>query len=1642
MATSQVKSITLRAGYESDLRERLTQDVGAIKSFKRNLEKNPIRIPVRLDLRSVRSEAVKAAAELRKQITRELASVKLPTGASVSKGGIIIPAGAGGAMKDFAATSKGAFKEIRTESGKLLQSYEQLARGVQRVTTATKKGKNVKLVDTRPLEDFQRALADIERKFAGRLGTAKGNKGDVAGILAEKSAAIQSVLRDPKLTEAVKNTPTFQRADRSLDRLEERINSSAGSQQARTARETQAKRANDLRNALENIDRAAAGKIGSAKGNKGDVARALEDKRIAIAGELSKFQDLLGSPAYRSALKTIGSLDEQIARTRPQQQRAADKTARDSTIGNLRDKLDTIDRTFAGQIGRSKGNKGDVAAVLKSKRDAIQNELAGFTTIADSPEFRQAQRKMASLTQQIEQALPKQDRQTASERRQNFNARAARIIDRTDDALNRRILKQNKGDEAAAQSITNRAVREREVNRVLDERERLLDRQVKRYQQLADIAKRSGFSQAESRFLNAAGRVGGQLEQTRLDRRRSAGQESLQGSELALKRQLDYLSSSERIQRQIIANAESQARKLRDQASREAELLRLAQARKNLSESARTEAGRIAGAARSAGFTGLEDRATNKAAAYHKQAIGDLRALEAATNRSGHAFNFHTSSLLKNAATFTRWYVPAQAAMGAFSALNSGIRQAVEAERTFKILNAVFRGSREDARQLAEETLALAAANGRSTDEAAEAAVAWSRMGLTRTQTLVAIESSLRAANVAEISAAEATNYLTAAYKAYHQTIAEIPATLDYINALSNKNAVAPKEIFQGLSRSAAVAKDAGIELTELAAIITAVTQTTQRPGQEAGNAISTVVSRINRPRTQKDLKEQFGFDVTTAEGDAKKMVTILDELAAIYPTLNTLEQGRLRNLIAGARQGNRFAIIMESWNEALFAQAKAGLDANSAMRENNEILDSVSAKIQSLETQWVRAWHGIGEAGLFDAVIGYLKEINGLLELTGDGLDQINRFGRKAGIPELSSNIGKGITGGLKDSALKSIPGIGPVLSQASNLAKFIPGRSTPDLPDNEAVSARLSKLATESVQSKNRVESLAAGSRGFQQLARNFENNTIDLDKALKLFDDNADLLSQLKGGESNVAKARLQVRPLLESLDRKGGADALRGIAGRLQEEADSEAATREQKRAAAIQETEAAIARTTAAIDHMNEQLADSTGEKRQAAWRERIEETNTALKDQQESLATLQQQIERKLDDPLDAHRENLDGYLADLKLIGDTYSKLLTSFGSTGFANLDAKLKTGAARLEGDVLQDTIAAARYDNSLSDTLGIYPEKKAGRDAIVQAMEVRLEEIRKASDEAERSIELDRQAALLQQGFDNARRSTASGFSRYEIGRSEGERLSARTAGILGELRGDLQDPSLGTGGPASDAKELGAIVERMSAAKEGLAGMEDRINRALAERVNLESEITDQTRKQTEEASRRLALASREDQLRAAAAAAVQRARGGRQFSLEEFQNFSGETRQAISNFLPNSVRRLDTTERDQNESRAKLDTEIAGLAVTLRAMRRNFEELLPTAEEKAAGLVDVRGPLSGKQPTAEDLINARDKDALRVNLTTGPIHVNLDIANHIRSLTSTVQGYMDQRLRTELSKLRELVTRDLDPDTSAAAGTW
>lgn len=309
----------------------------------------------------------------------------------------------------------------------------------------------------------------------------------------------------------------------------------------------------------------------------------------------------------------------------------------------------------------------------------------------------------------------------------------------------------------------------------------------------------------------------------------------------------------------------------------------------------------------------------------------------------------------RNTLTVAAWAASVGTLYGSLGLIRKGVVAFREMDMATARLSAVFRGSQGDVRGLIDDTLRFAAAEGRSSSEATDSAIRWARVGYTRGQILQAVEVSLKAANVAELTAAEATEKLMGVTAAYNLQARDLNDVLGMLNQTSNTWNVSNAEMLTGLTRTASVARQAGLPLAELIGILGAAIGTTGQTGANIGNAIKSVVTNMASPELQKRLREGFKFEVMMGEGDIASASDILRELFVSYQEFSNAQRQGLLYFAAGRTQASRLAAVMDSYVRSQVLAINAQLTLNSAEKENVRIRETLQNQMQGLVTEFER---------------------------------------------------------------------------------------------------------------------------------------------------------------------------------------------------------------------------------------------------------------------------------------------------------------------------------------------------------------------------------------------------------------------------------------------------------------------------------------------------------------------------------------------------------------------------------------------------------------------------------------------------------------------------------------------------------------
>lgn len=1583
--------VTMRSSYKGDLTEQLRKDERRIKAFQRMLDKSPLKVSVQLDLSGARSQA----EALKKVILGEIG--KIPAGILGADGRPTSVGGSAGTMSARAGVLSDVERRIESvnKNGEtMVKTFrditEQMGNGLTQVSkfkdggsdpfeTITKNTSNVK-----QFTDRLQGMND-QLRTAYNLAKGSGDKEGQFNALSKQAETVSKVIKDIR-DAGLENSPVHAKAEKQFSGLQDRLNVLSGA--------SNAKDVNALRAAAK---------------RRYDNALRQEEERVDIAQKGNK-QQIDRAAAIPDLVKREAELNK---------------------LYQERRKIFTDSQQTFNRLDKWRLGKGDEGGADKAHRRA-QN-MAGNAAQSDV----------------------------------EWN-RASIAIDKAAAAEQLAIAKKAAADQKA----------------------------------LADKA--AAEKLAVEKKAHADGLANLRLD---IEKRRAALEagynREIQDIKAASEKRIAEINRAEKRERQA---AKGNTRRISEisAAAHQARQYEYGQ-RAGLYQD-------VSRRASASGMDGSADRARVKGQGAEVAAARDMDRFAAATARSGHALDFHSGGLLRNAATFVRWQVPMHAVMAVTGAFTAGVEGAIRVNRQFATLQTVFHGTAEEARMLKKETLDLAAAQGRSSDEAMDSSIRWSRLGLTRVQVLEATRVSLMAANVAEITAAESAEKLSGIYATYRLNIGDLAGVLNRLNSISNNYNVTVDDLFQGISRVSGVAKSSGLALRDLEGIIGSVVGAGGGSGAEVGNALKTVLVRLGDPKVGAGLKKAFDIDLTGPNGDLKDMSQIIRELADLYPTLNKAEQQRLMMLAAGSRQASRFSKVMSEYRQAQILAAEAGFDATASLRENEKILASLQSRIDSLKASWTQFAVALGDAGAMERtgelmrylqqiVQGYSGRIDEAAEKTrnflvsnamyaeaieklGGGEDKY--FGTRTNFNveevrktlQLMEEAKKSQSGPTKDFIGKGLEGFrGKQISVANGMSGMF---LTPQELDKAI--AHYKKLLGEGGDDgfKNEIQGITGevntlrekigamdkSSKVFESLGKSFASGGEDRQTLLRDFQSAAHLLVELDNGTNLYADSVTRFNQILASGDTAKMSEFLASLAKLFTDQGRPLGDKLAGKLGTALPALDAKLIKLKAERDALMTTPSANTPDGRREK-QESLDENLAKTKEVKGQIEQISQAVEKANETAfggLASARINnyLDDVMAAAKAFGDAFKDFAPDAANDPIgrimqrhrqslemgreALLEVQRQTAATSsenrngaqskidaLKGGLVDGMPGEARktIEGQIAAQQRIIDQQNEA-DTIVksklQTEEENLESLR-------RELEIQEAIARVQRIQNDASERASSSARAWRFGETESDKDANQARSALERGRRGLNqaqgiwfnEPITGPN-PSARANLAGGILQDEATARAALKSMEDRQYDIAAARKQVEIDTLKAIREQTEEASKRLQLASREDQLRAAALSRTIRDKGG--IRSNEFYGLSQESRQAVVNYNPNEAPGLLN---EAKSTRAKairdLNEENGRLTVAIADVRRGLESL-------AQGITDASGtgkPLDVKPGLGDGSVQkaaqSRDKNPV-VNVDLGGVAITVKLHEEVDRLMRT---YVDGVLKSGLAEMERRFSRPPPP---------
>ncbi len=256
---------------------------------------------------------------------------------------------------------------------------------------------------------------------------------------------------------------------------------------------------------------------------------------------------------------------------------------------------------------------------------------------------------------------------------------------------------------------------------------------------------------------------------------------------------------------------------------------------------------------------------------------------------------------------------------------------------------------------------------------------------------------SLLTQNVGDVNSETADRMLLSIDAAYglKGSVSELTNVVNGLNNIANLNPTSMQKMADGMQVSASMAKVAGLEISDLVALIGTGTAVTQREGGEVARAVRTALMNIRQVKGEledgtvidsdsiaKAEKALNGVGIETKEvvngiRELRDPMIILEELSQKWSTLNSEAQSLVLEGIGNKRQANLVAAIIENWDMVGKMQNEYLNSANSAIKENELYLQGWEATQNKVSAKWTEFIANMADTAL---ITGSLKALYDVL--------------------------------------------------------------------------------------------------------------------------------------------------------------------------------------------------------------------------------------------------------------------------------------------------------------------------------------------------------------------------------------------------------------------------------------------------------------------------------------------------------------------------------------------------------------------------------------------------------------------------------------------------------------------------------------
>lgn len=288
------------------------------------------------------------------------------------------------------------------------------------------------------------------------------------------------------------------------------------------------------------------------------------------------------------------------------------------------------------------------------------------------------------------------------------------------------------------------------------------------------------------------------------------------------------------------------------------------------------------------------------------------------------------------------------------------------------------------------------------------------------------------------IPASESVKLLTSSLKGMKLSANEAISVVDKLTKLDMKSATSAQELAQALSKVANSARLAKVSQDEILGILSVGIETTQQSGDVIGTAVRSLLARFSNVKASKfggsgeetegtlndteAVLSKIGIRIRNASGEMRSFMDVLDDVAEKWDTLDDVSRNAISTAMAGTRQKEIFASIIENYDRVKELIDESANAAGTADEKYSAYMDSMEAATKRLQN----AWEGFTQSLETSTVMKFLTNATAILVENMDKLKYlVTVIAAASSLKIFDFFTNKGETGGFK-GLIANIPFIG----------------------------------------------------------------------------------------------------------------------------------------------------------------------------------------------------------------------------------------------------------------------------------------------------------------------------------------------------------------------------------------------------------------------------------------------------------------------------------------------------------------------------------------------------------------------------------------------------------------------------------------